>query len=38
MITIAPGAVRSEMNKHITDEKARERLKELFKLFTPLEP
>ena len=38
MITIAPGAVKTDMHSHITDQKAREMLLEKFKLFELLNP
>ena len=38
LITIAPGAVETELRDHITDSKAKERLENLFKVMTPLDP
>ena len=37
LITIAPGAVESELRDYMTDAKAKERLENLFKIFKPLE-
>ena len=38
MITIAPGAVESEMHSHVSEPRAKKRLEELFAMFTPIKP
>ena len=38
LITVAPGAVGTEMHDHVKEPRAKKRLDELFAMFMPLKP